>query len=116
MVYEADWSLGEIIKAVKEKGELDNTYIIFTADNGSECLPRDEDGHYYSGPLQMGKYSTFEGGIRVPFVVAGPGIKAGSQCDVPIAQWDILAYASRSFWQQGLLAGKGRWRKFTRCV
>jgi arylsulfatase A-like enzyme len=90
MVYEADWSLGEIIKAVKEKGELDNTYIIFTADNGSECLPRDENGHYYSGPLQMGKYSTFEGGLRVPFVVAGPGIKAGSQCDVPIVQWDIL--------------------------
>ena len=75
MVYEADWSLGEIIKAVKEKGELDNTYIIFTADNGSECLPRDEDGHYYSGPLQMGKYSTFEGGIRVPFVVAGQELK-----------------------------------------
>ena len=90
MVYEADWSLGEIIKAVKAKGQLDNTYIIFTSDNGSECLPRDENGHYYSGPLQMGKYSAFEGGIRVPFVVAGPGIKAGAQCDVPIIQWDIL--------------------------
>ena len=44
----------------------------------------------YNGPLQEGKRSTFEGGLRVPFVVAGPGIKAGSECDVPVVQWDLL--------------------------
>ena len=42
------------------------------------------------GPLQEGKRSTFEGGLRVPFVVSGPGIKPGSQCDVPVVQWDLL--------------------------
>ena len=43
-----------------------------------------------NGPLQEGKRSTFEGGLRVPFVVSGPGIKPGSQCDVPVVQWDLL--------------------------
>ena len=32
----------------------------------------------------------FEGGLRVPFVVSGPGVAKGAQCDVPIVQWDLL--------------------------
>src|SRR5690606_27569835 len=38
-----------------------------------------------------GKWTLYEGGIRVPFLVVGPGIEAGSQCDVPIVGWDLLA-------------------------
>ena len=37
------------------------------------------------------KYSCFEGGIRVPFVVSDPGIRGGTHCDVPVVQWDLLA-------------------------
>ncbi len=41
-------------------------------------------------PLRGGKWTLYEGGIRVPFMVRGPGIKAGIQSDVPVAGWDLL--------------------------
>jgi len=91
MLEEADHHIGLMLDALKKAGELDNTYIIFTSDNGSECIPRTQENRRFNGPLQEGKYSCFEGGIRVPFVVAGPGIKGGAQCDVPVVQWDLLA-------------------------
>jgi arylsulfatase A-like enzyme len=75
---------------LEAKGELDNTYIMFTSDNGSECVARDAQNRRFNGPLQEGKYSAFEGGIRVPFVISGPGIQGGAQCDAPIVQWDLL--------------------------
>tara|TARA_B100000809_G_scaffold25288_1_gene22194 strand:+ start:103 stop:729 length:627 start_codon:yes stop_codon:yes gene_type:complete len=58
--------------------------------NSGAVSRRDEAGNRFNGPLQEGKRSTFEGGLRVPFVVSGPGIKPGSQCDVPVVQWDLL--------------------------
>ncbi len=82
MIEEVDFSLGAIVDAVRESGQLDNTYIIFTSDNGGGMKP--------NGPLNWGKAQLFEGGLRVPFIVAGPGVKAGAQCDVPVAQWDLL--------------------------
>ncbi len=90
MIEEADANLGALLDALEQTGELDNTYIIFTSDNGGGKGWYDENGNRFNGPLQEGKRSTFEGGLRVPFVVAGPGIEAGSQCDVPVVQWDFL--------------------------
>ena len=90
MVEETDASLGAILDALKESKELDNTYVVFTSDNGGGFGRRDEAGNRFNGPLQEGKRSTFEGGLRIPFVVSGPGIKSGSQCDVPVVQWDLL--------------------------
>ena len=90
MIEETDASLGAILDALQESKELDNTYVIFTSDNGGGVGRRDEAGNRFQGPLQEGKRSTFEGGLRVPFVVSGPGIKPGSQCDVPVVQWDLL--------------------------
>lgn len=90
MIEETDGNLGALLDALEAKGVLDNTYIIFTSDNGGGKGWRDEDGNRFNGPLQEGKRSTFEGGLRVPFVVSGPGIKPGSQCDVPVVQWDLL--------------------------
>lgn len=91
MIEQCDNNLGALMDALKEAGELDNTYIIYTSDNGGAYCRRDEQKRRFNGPLQEGKRSTFEGGLRVPFVVAGPGIKPGSQCDVPVVQWDLLA-------------------------
>ena len=91
MIEQCDDNLGELMDALKTAGELDNTYIVYTSDNGGGYSRRDEQGGRFNGPLQEGKRSTFEGGLRVPFVVAGPGMKAGSQCDVPVVQWDLLA-------------------------
>lgn len=82
MLEEVDEGLGAIVDAVKNSGQLDNTYIIYTSDNGGGLGP--------NGTLRGGKANLYEGGLRVPFVVAGPGIEAGSQCDIPINQWDLL--------------------------
>jgi arylsulfatase A-like enzyme len=91
MIEQCDDNLGELMDALKKAGELDNTYIIYTSDNGGGYARQGEEGGRFNGPLQEGKRSTFEGGLRVPFVVAGPGMKPGSQCDVPVVQWDLLA-------------------------
>ena len=91
MLEETDQHIGIIMDYLRKVVELANTYIIFTSDNGSECIPRTKENRRNNGPLQEGKYSCFEGGIRVPFVVAGPGVQAGAYCDVPVVQWDFLA-------------------------
>jgi arylsulfatase A-like enzyme len=93
MVEEMDLTLVDVLDALEQTGELNNTYIIFTSDNGGgHSEKREVDGEIrrFNGPLQEGKRSIYEGGIRVPTVISGPGIKAGSQCDVPIVQWDFL--------------------------
>ncbi|MHC4995467.1 MAG: sulfatase-like hydrolase/transferase [Planctomycetota bacterium] len=90
MIEETDANLGALLDTLEQTGEIDNTYIVFTSDNGGDMARLDENGARFNGPLQEGKRSTFEGGLRVPFVVAGPGIKPGSQCDVPVVQWDLL--------------------------
>ena len=93
MVEEMDLTLVDVLDALEQAGELENTYIIFTSDNGgghSEKRKIDGGIRRFNCPLQEGKRSIYEGGIRVPTVISGPGIKAGSQCDVPIVQWDFL--------------------------
>lgn len=90
MIEEADTNLGALLDTLEQTDALDNTYFIFTSDNGGGKGWYDANGARFNGPLQEGKRSTFEGGLRVPFVVAGPGIKPGSQCDVPVVQWDFL--------------------------
>ncbi|MCH2206380.1 MAG: sulfatase-like hydrolase/transferase [Lentisphaerales bacterium] len=90
MIDESDAHLGKLMEMLKEKGELENTYIIYTSDNGAEWTPMNTQKQRYNGPLTQGKYFPFEGGLRIPFVVAGPGIPAGIQCDTPIVQWDLL--------------------------
>ena len=82
MLDEVDQGLGAIVDAVKKSGQLDNTFIIYTSDNGGGLNP--------NGTLRGGKANLYEGGLRVPFVVAGPGVQKGVQCDLPIAQWDLL--------------------------
>ena len=84
MLEECDEGVGAIVAALKKTGQLDNTLIIFTSDNGGGLGP--------NGILRGGKANLYEtGGLRVPFVVAGPGVKAGAQCDVPVSQWDLCS-------------------------
>ena len=93
MIEEMDMTVGGIIDALKAKEELGNTYIIFTSDNGGGYASRREVNgvnQRFNGPLQGGKRSMFEGGLRVPTVIAGPDIEPGSECSVPIVQWDFL--------------------------
>ena len=93
MIEEMDMNIGAIIDALEAKGQMKNTYIIFTSDNGGGYAERrnvNGSPQRFNGPLQDGKRSIFEGGLRVPTVISGPGIKPGSECDVPIVQWDFL--------------------------
>ncbi len=65
-VEEIDDSVGRILKAVEDRGIAEKTYIFFTSDNGPAVDKGKEGGS--TGPLRAGKYSTYEGGIRVPFI------------------------------------------------
>lgn len=60
-INEIDWSVGEILKALKETGVDRDTLVIFTSDNGPKLGS--------AGPLKGGKGSVFEGGMRMPTVV-----------------------------------------------
>ena len=81
MMEDLDTSTGIVLDQLEALGLADNTYIFFTSDNG---------GGASNAPLTGGKAKMWEGGLRVPMIVSGPGIPANSQCDTPVAQWDYL--------------------------
>jgi arylsulfatase A-like enzyme len=97
-IVEADWSVGEILKTLDRLNLTRNTLVIFTSDNG----PVVDDGyqddaaaklgsHTPAGPFRGGKYSNFEGGTRVPFIVRWPNhVRAGTS-DALFCQIDLLA-------------------------
>jgi len=78
-----DWSTGTILNKVQELGLDENTLVIFTSDNG----PWFEGS---SGPLRSRKATSWEGGLRVPFIARWPGvIPAGSVSHEPAMNIDI---------------------------
>ena len=97
-IVQFDWSVGEIVSTLEEQGLLDNTLIILTSDNG----PVLDDGyvdqaeelvgeHSPTGGLRGGKYSAYEGGTRVPFIVHWPAhITAPAVKDALVSQIDFL--------------------------
>lgn len=84
-----DWSTGEILKTLKETGLDQDTLVIFTSDNGP-WLQKGEDGGS-AGPLRDGKGTTYEGGMREPFIARWPGhIPAGRVCREVASNLDLL--------------------------
>ncbi|EDM28079.1 sulfatase 1 precursor [Lentisphaera araneosa HTCC2155] len=83
MIESMDISVGRVLDALDKAGVRDKTYIIFTSDNGGwvSLTP-----HLLRGK----KGNLFEGGLRVPMIVAGPNIPENSQCDVMLNHWDFL--------------------------
>ena len=92
MTYDLDQTIGILIDKVKELGIEDNTYIIYMSDNGSvPNIPGAKKYEKsYNYPLSRGKWDAFEGGIRVPLIISGPGIKNGSESAVPVSGSDLL--------------------------
>ena len=85
-VQEIDWSMGELLKAVKSEGFDDQTLILFTSDNGSA---REKQGSNL--PLRGRKGRTDEGGMRVPCVVRWPGkIPSGTKSNLITSTLDLL--------------------------
>ena len=72
VMMEIDWSVSEIVKAVKENGLEKNTLIIFTSDNGPWLNFGNHAGS--TGGLREGKGTSYEGGMRVPCIMKWPGV------------------------------------------
>jgi arylsulfatase A len=89
VIMEIDWSVGEILAALKKHQLDDNTLVIFTSDNG----PWLSYGHHAgsAGALREGKGTSWDGGVRVPFLARWPGkIPAGTVCREPAMTIDLL--------------------------
>ena len=87
MTEEVDRSLAQIRAKLRELGMDKNTYIIYTSDNGGQATDNSESLNF---PLKCEKNREWEGGIRVPFIVQGPGIKPGTVSLEPVIGYDIL--------------------------
>jgi arylsulfatase A len=88
MTEDLDTGIGQLRDRVRELGIEENTYIIYTSDNGAF--------HHISAntPLFRGKSELAEGGIRVPLIVAGPGISPGAISRVPVVTTDLFSTIS----------------------
>ena len=83
-----DSEVGRLLDTLDELKLTGKTYVIYTTDNGPWLPFRHHGGS--AGPLREGKGTTFEGGQRVPCVMRGPGIPAGTECGELIGTIDLL--------------------------
>ncbi|MDH3651784.1 MAG: sulfatase [Saprospiraceae bacterium] len=92
VVEELDWSVGQILKTLKEEDIAENTLVFFTSDNGPWLVKKAEGGS--AGLLREGKGSTWEGGMREPAIAWWPGTIEGGQTTQQMATtMDIYATA-----------------------
>ncbi|MCC6344839.1 MAG: arylsulfatase [Bryobacterales bacterium] len=113
VIAELDWCVGKIVEMLEKQRLLENTLLIFSSDNGAVVDDGYRDGaveklgsHRPNGPFRGGKYSNFEGGTRVPFVVHWPARVKPGLSSALLSQVDLL----RSFAQltgAALPAGAG---------
>ncbi|MEG1005604.1 MAG: arylsulfatase [Bacteroides sp.] len=94
-----DWTVGQVVAALERLGLTENTLIVLSSDNGAVVDDGYQDraeellnGHRPTGPLRGGKYSSFEGGTRVPAIVSWPKeVKKGKVSPALVSQIDWLA-------------------------
>lgn len=110
-ILQLDWTVGQIMNKLEQLGIAHNTMIILSSDNGPVLDDGYEDeavtalnGHTPWGPLRGGKYSAFEAGTRVPFIISWPGgIKPGVS-NAMISQIDLMA-SFAAFFKQTIPVG-----------
>lgn len=97
MVESVDAALGALVNALDETGQLDNTIILYTSDNGGlsaqarGAAPDGKMAHTHNAPLRSGKGSAYEGGVRVPMVIAWPGVVEGPMTiTTPVISYDLF--------------------------
>ena len=101
VLIEFDWTVGQVVETLERLGIRENTLIVLTSDNG----PVVDDGyqdqavellgeHRPWGPFRGGKYSSFEAGTRIPFIVSYPGKVKKGVSKALISQIDFLATMS----------------------
>ncbi len=84
MTEDTDDGVGLLLQALTNLGIDDNTYVFYLSDNGGQMNLTD------NAPLNFGKTFIFEGGIRVPFIVCGPGISAKTYSSEPVVAYDLF--------------------------
>lgn len=101
MIDQLDESIGRVLARLTEKGIADDTIVIFLSDNGAPT-----GGAGVNTPLRGGKYTVYEGGVRVPFVIKWPGnYPAGRVIDTPVSSLDLLpTLAAKAGYTQDELA------------
>jgi len=93
-VEQIDWSVGEVLKAVKEIGADERTLVVYTSDNGPWLAKKHMGGSAL--PLRDGKFSTYDGGMREPCIMRWPGkIPAGRVCSEVCGTIDLLPTLAR---------------------
>lgn len=100
-IIEFDWTVGQIVETLERLGLRDNTLIILTSDNGPVVDDGYQDqavellgGHRPWGAYRGGKYSSFEAGTRIPFIVSYPGRVKEGVSKALVSQVDFLATMS----------------------
>ncbi|MDP0491398.1 MAG: sulfatase [Verrucomicrobiota bacterium JB023] len=94
VIEELDYHTGRVLAAVKEAGLDENTYVIFTSDNGPWWIKQPNAGS--ADPLRSAKTSTYDGGLRVPFIIRAPGrVPAGTTSDLVCANLDLFPTIAR---------------------
>ena len=90
VVEELDWSVGEVMKAVRDRGTTErSTVVFFTSDNGPWLSQGEEAGS--PGPFRAGKNTPYEGGVRVPAIAWWPGrYSAGRVVSEPVMSLDLF--------------------------
>jgi len=94
VIAELDWSVGQIVDTLTEEGLDEDTLVIFTSDNGPWLVFGNHAGS--ADPLREGKNTTFEGGVRVPFIARWPGrIPASYISETPFMSIDLFPTLAR---------------------
>jgi arylsulfatase A-like enzyme len=94
VIAEIDWSVGQILDALRRNALDDTTLVVFTSDNGPWLSYGNHGGS--AGTLREGKGTAFEGGVREPFLARWPGrIPTGAASDVPAMTIDLLPTFAR---------------------
>lgn len=94
VIEEIDWSVGQILSAIKELRLDGKTLVLFTSDNGPWLSYGNHGGS--AGPLREGKGTTWDGGVREPCILRWPGhVPAGRVCREPWMNIDILPTFAR---------------------
>lgn len=92
MVHAMDVNVGRVLKALEEQGLAENTWVIFTSDNGGLSTLYRKNAPTSNGPLRAGKGWCYEGGIRVPLIVTGPAItNPGRTSETPVISMDYFS-------------------------
>ena len=87
MIWNLDWNIGRVVKALKKQGLYENTVIVFTSDPGG--LSTAEGCPTCNAPLSEGKGWTYEGGVRVPLIVKGHGVPPKTISAEPTSTTDL---------------------------